>query len=128
MAPAVPRRVGSVVLAVIFVLAGVQSLVEATPTLLGLENTPMLLGVWHVLVGIAALAAGHGAWHRSAWGPWAAVAYGALSGTMVASLRVILDLPDEAQAGLLASGVVMLAIGLALAKWMQVLRRPTTPS
>ncbi len=75
---------------------------------------------------VAAFAAGHGAWHRTRWGPWAAVLYGLVTGTMVALLGPILDLPEEAHLGLLGAGVTIFAVGLLLGKLVQRLLRPST--
>jgi hypothetical protein len=122
-----PRRVGSIVLTVVFVLLGAQALIEAAPTL-GRGSSPVVLGVLQSLVALSAFAAGYGAWHRSPWGPWAAVSYGAITGTMVVLLGRLLDLPSEAHRGLLVSGVLIFAVGLGLGWYLHVLRRSSATS
>jgi hypothetical protein len=120
-----PRARGSIVVAVVFLLLAANALGQVGFRALGRSSDSLTLSVWQAMIGLVALAAAHGAWHRSNWGPAAAVLYGVVTGTMIALLGPMLDLPEEARRGLWMSGAIVLLIGISLGWYLRhLLRRP----
>jgi hypothetical protein len=100
---------------VLSALFGVLALVDWTQVLLALvagSDNPSTLIALHFATGTAAAATCWGGWRSARWTPIAAVAYGALTAVLLLALPSLLDLPDEALAGLRggAAGVLLFAL------------------
>lgn len=103
-----PRKPLGLVLSVIFgILALVDSAQVILPLLLGSDNPPALIAL-HFGTGAAAAVTCWGSWRRMRWTAIAAVAYGALTATLLFSLPALLHLPPEALAGLRAGAAAIL--------------------
>lgn len=121
-----PRATGRIVLAVLFALFGLNALVQVAMVLVGRSDDPAMLSALQTLVGVAGLAAALGSWRGDRWAPFAAVAYGVITGTMVASLGPLLQLEVEARPGLYVGGASVLGFGF-VAAWYLRRSRPRRP-
>jgi len=114
-----PRTRGSIVVTVIFLILAANALIQVVFRLLDRSTDPLTLSIWQAAIGVVALAAAHGAWHRSSWGPAVAVLYGIVTGTMIAMLGPMIDLPEDAQRGLWMSAAIVLLVGIALGWYLR---------
>lgn len=114
-----PRATGRVVLAVLFALFGLNALAQVVLVLAGRSDDPAALSALQTLVGASGLAAALGSWRGDRWAPLAAVGYGVMTGTMVASLGPLLELDAEARPGLYVGGASVLGFGLFAAWYLR---------
>lgn len=105
---------------------------QAVAALVGWSDDPPLLTVLQSLSFTVAVVAAVGAWRLRLWSRIAAVAYGLVAGGMIVSLGRILDLSEDARAGLNAGGGIVLLIGLAMSwglHWaLQPASTPVSPT
>lgn len=114
-----PRRRFTVyVIVLVFGLLGANAAKEAALGATGPDADPLILSIWQGVVSLFGLATAVGAWGMRHWAWKAAVGYGVITGTMVASLRLLLDLESESQPGLFAGGIMVLAISLLCARYL----------
>jgi peptidoglycan/LPS O-acetylase OafA/YrhL len=111
----VRRSRGRTILAVAFALLAANAWAQVALVALGHSDDPGALTTLQALIGLSAVAAAWGSWAGRRWAPGAAVAYGLITGGMIASLGPLLDLEPDARGGLWVGGaaVLVLAIGCA---------------
>jgi hypothetical protein len=102
----------SIFLVVVFTLFGLNAWVQVIDVLAGGGGDPAALVMLQTLVGTAGIAAGWGTWRRARWAPAAAVSYGVVTATMLASLGPLLDLDAEAMRGIWIGAGAVLLFGL----------------
>ncbi len=116
MSEAVRRRsAGTIAIAVILVLLSVNAIHQSVGALVGWNTDPPLLTAFQFASGTSALAAAIGTWRRARWAPSLALVYGVVTGIMIASLGPLLDLDENARAGLPFGAAIVVLIGIALA-------------
>lgn len=120
------RGAGTIVIAVILVLLCVNAIIQAIGTLIGWNNDPPLLTAFQFAAGGSALCAAVGTWRRERWAPAMAVAYGIITGIMIASLGPLLELDEQARAGLPLGAAIVVLIGGALAWGIRRTQRTTS--
>lgn len=119
-APRTPSRpVGRVVLALVFAILALNSLVEAVFVAFRIADEPGTLGVLQGAVAVAGAAAGWGSWRGTRWAPAAAIGYGVLTAIMIVALGRLLALDPAASRRLWAGAAVMLGFGLWAAWYLQ---------
>jgi lysozyme family protein len=124
-----PRRPwGRIVLALVFAFFGINAFAQAVSVPLGDSSDPVVLAVLQTLVGAAGLATAFGSWTGRRWAPIAALAYGVITGGMIASLGLILALPKDEWPGLYAGGASVLTVGLVSAWYLRRSLRTVRPS
>jgi len=124
----VKRPKSFIALAVLFVFLGLNALGQAAAKVTGDSDDPVILTVLQTLVGACGLAAAVGCWRAARWTPLAALAYGVVTGGMVASLGPMLDLDPEARRGVVMGGVSILVFSVAIAWWVRrVIHRSGNP-
>jgi hypothetical protein len=104
-------------------LAALNAGAQAVLPLFGMSNDPGVLMAMQAVCAVAGGAAAFGAWRGRTWAPWMTVVSGAVTGGMIISLGPMLDLGEEAQKGLLASGGGILVFCALLAwalRWAQI--------
>lgn len=118
------RRIGPIICALVFLLAGLNALVQVPGELPGLSDEPTILWAWQSVIGVCGVLA---AYAGSTGRPWAwkpALGYAILASAMILSLGPILDLDADARESLPLGAGAVLAVTGALA-WY--LRRALTP-
>jgi hypothetical protein len=110
------RSLGLTLLALLFTLASLSHAWQLASVALGWNDEPAPLTVAHAVALAAGVTAAYGAWTGARWAPWGALAWGAATAALLASLGPVLDLPDEARPGLLGSAAGTLAVA-ALIAW-----------
>ena len=109
-----PRPPGRVVLAILFVLLGLNAWLQ-----LPFSDEPRVLDALQVAIGLAAMAAARGSWSGARWAPAAALAYGAFSASMLLALPTILSLEPDARPGLFTGAGVVALAGLGSAWYLR---------
>ena len=113
------RPFGPRVMAVFFGLIAINPWTQAIPELVRTGDDPIGLTLLQLASAISATAAAVGSWRMARWAPWAALAYGVITGAMVAALGPLLALPPEARPGLIGSGVGIAVVGAACAWYLR---------
>ena len=103
------------VLAVLFGLFTLEAWAEVLLATLGGSDSPRALTALQTGVGVAGVFATRGIWTGARWAPAAAVVYGAITGSMLVALPLILGFEPEARRGIWAgaAGVVLCSLGVA---------------
>ena len=114
-----PRKPIGLVLGAIFGVLAFVAWTQVVPALLGRADKPPTLIALQFGIGAAAAATAWGSWRRARWAPVAAVAYGALSASLLLALPSILDLPVDARAGLRSGAAGVLVFALASAAYFR---------
>ena len=109
-----PRPPGRVVLAILFVLLGLNAWLQ-----LPSSDGPRVLDALQVAIGLAAMAAARGSWTGARWAPAAALAYGAISASMLLALPTILSLEPDARPGIFTGAGVVALVGLGSAWYLR---------
>ena len=107
------------IVAVVFLLFGLNAFAQMAATLFGSGGDPLLLVLLQTLVGAAGIATAIGAWRARPWAAASALAYGVITGGMIISLGPMLDLEADARPGLLVGGITVLLIGVAAAWYLR---------
>jgi hypothetical protein len=115
----VRRSRARVVIAVLFVLLGVNAWFEALDALFAGGGDPPALIFLQMVVGATAAAAAWGVWRRARWAPVASVLYGIVTAGMVVALAPILDLPAESRPGLWSGAALVLLFALSVAWYLR---------
>jgi hypothetical protein len=121
------RRLGFVLVALLFAALAANAYAQVVRSLLGLDDEPTILLLLQCASGTAAAAAAVGSWRERAWAPWAAALYGVITGAMIAALGPILDLDADARGGLWAGAAVLLALGGGCAWYLRRTLRRAAP-
>lgn len=120
---AAERPMGSVILALLFIVLGVANLWQAIPHLLRPEFADVLALYWlQCAAGVLSLATGVAAWRRRGWGAWTALAWGGVMAATVLLVPVLLVLPPASLVGFYVAAGLLMAFG-AFAAWYLWTRR-----
>ena len=114
------RSRGTTVLAVVFLLLGLNALAQSALRVSGGSDDPPTLAVLQLVIGATGLAAAWGSLRLRRWAPAAALAHGLATAGMLARLDAILGLPREARPGLWTGAVVVLAFDVWAAWYLQL--------
>ena len=107
------RPIGVKVATLLFVILTANGLWQGVGGLLGPSREPFPLPLLQLASGISALVTAIGAWRRARWSSLASVAYGAITGAMLAALPYILGLAADERMGLWSSAAIVLLFGVA---------------
>jgi len=121
----VQRKPLRVVLSAIFGVIAVIDLAQVLLALVGRSDNPSALIALNFGTGATAAATCWGSWRRTRWTPIAAVAYGALTASLLLVLPSLLDLPVDARAGLRTGAVAVLLFALLSAAYFRADSRRT---
>ena len=118
------RRTVSITLCVVFGLLALDAWVQVLLVALGRSDDPPTLTALQVGIGLTAAATAWGSWRRARWAPGAAIAYGAITASMLVALPALLRLPTDARRGIwTGAAAVMLAAWLCAAYFRSDARR-----
>ena len=115
----VPRRTASIILSVIFGLLALDALLQVLLAALGPSHDPLPLTVLEIGMGTAAALTAQGSWRRAGWASGAAIAYGAITATMLAALPSLLQLPVGSRRGIWAGGAAVMLFALVCAAYFR---------
>jgi hypothetical protein len=111
--PRTPRSVGHIIVALLFGLLTLNAAREAISS-----DGPRALRAFQTVVAASAAVTAWGAWRVTRWASLAAVIYGMLAATMIASLVRMLGLPSDAQRGLWTGASMVLVFSLVCAWYL----------
>lgn len=113
------RRTASIILSVVFGLLALDAWVEVLLAALRRSDDPLTLTALQIGIGLTATATAWGTWRRARWAPSAAIAYGAVTASMLAALPSLLQLPAEARRGIWSGGAAVMVLALLCAAYLR---------
>jgi hypothetical protein len=112
-------------MAAFFAFLALTAYAQGIGSIAGRGSDPLPVAIWQLVIGTTALATAVASWTGRAWAPWSALAYGVITGSLVAALEPLLGLEASARGGLWFGALATVAVGAACA-WY--LRRATAPA
>lgn len=94
--PSRPREPWQYALSAVFLAGGLSDLMQSVQWMLGTNDGPGAIALWHVVTFATSAACLVAVWQRQGWAPYAVAAWGVANVTLLLSIPLFVSMPAEA--------------------------------